>query len=144
MVAFLFICCLAKISLRETVAWQRARRPLPFITYIWRKYDSPLHIQSLGIFDYSILEYFHGITITICFTCSEQWKRKVDKKILKFHTFCFFSKTFRCFTVKLLFCYMKIVICMTEWEGRTGKYLARGRDVREFWPRAKYFPSGPT
>ena len=39
---------------------------------------------------------------------------------------------------------------MTEWEGRTGKYLARGQDVRTersevraFWPRAKYFPVRP-
>ena len=35
---------------------------------------------------------------------------------------------------------------LTEWEGRTGKYLARGHDVRTersevraSWPRAKYF-----
>ena len=36
---------------------------------------------------------------------------------------------------------------LTEWEGRTGKYLARGQgirtersEVRTYWPRAKYFP----
>ena len=39
---------------------------------------------------------------------------------------------------------------LTEWEGRTGKYLARGQDVRTersevraSWPRAKYFPVRP-
>ena len=39
---------------------------------------------------------------------------------------------------------------LTEWEGRTGKYLARGHDVRTersevraSWPRAKYFPVRP-
>ena len=39
---------------------------------------------------------------------------------------------------------------LTEWEGRTGKYLARGQDVRTerskvrtFWPRAKYFSVRP-
>ena len=39
---------------------------------------------------------------------------------------------------------------LTEWEGRTGKYLARGYDVRTersevraTWPRAKYFPVRP-
>ena len=39
---------------------------------------------------------------------------------------------------------------LTEWEGRTGKYLARGhgvrtslRSVREPWPSAKYFPVRP-
>ena len=36
---------------------------------------------------------------------------------------------------------------LTEWEGRTGKYLARGQNVRTersevsvSWPRSKYFP----
>ena len=39
---------------------------------------------------------------------------------------------------------------LTEWEGRTGKYLARGHgvrtersEVRAPWPRAKYFPVRP-
>ena len=39
---------------------------------------------------------------------------------------------------------------LTEWEGRTGKYLARGQDVQTkcskvcaSWPRAKYFPIWP-
>ena len=39
---------------------------------------------------------------------------------------------------------------LTEWEGRTGTYLARGHDVRTersevraSWPRAKYFPVRP-
>ena len=39
---------------------------------------------------------------------------------------------------------------LTEWEGRTGKYLARGQgvrsersEVRTSWPRAKYFPERP-
>ena len=39
---------------------------------------------------------------------------------------------------------------LTDWEGRTGKYLARGqgvrtslRSVRTSWPRAKYFPVRP-
>ena len=39
---------------------------------------------------------------------------------------------------------------LTEREGRTGKYLARGQDVRTersevraSWPRAKYFPVRP-
>ena len=39
---------------------------------------------------------------------------------------------------------------LTEWEGRTGKYLARGHgvrtersEVRAPWPRAKYFPVWP-
>ena len=39
---------------------------------------------------------------------------------------------------------------LTEWEGRTGKYLARGQgvriersEVRTSWPRAKYFPVRP-
>ena len=39
---------------------------------------------------------------------------------------------------------------LTEWEGRTGKYLARGQgvrtersEVRTSWPRAKYFPVLP-
>ena len=39
---------------------------------------------------------------------------------------------------------------LTEWEGRTGKYLARGdgvrterSEVRAPWPRDKYFPVRP-
>ena len=39
---------------------------------------------------------------------------------------------------------------MTEWEGQTGKYFARGQgvrskrsEVRAPWPRAKYFPVRP-
>ena len=43
-----------------------------------------------------------------------------------------------------------IMYLLTEWEGRTGKYLARGQGVRTerselrtFWPRAKYFPVRP-
>ena len=39
---------------------------------------------------------------------------------------------------------------LNEWEGRTGKYLARGHgvrternEVRAPWPRAKYFPVRP-
>ena len=34
---------------------------------------------------------------------------------------------------------------LTEWEGRTGKYLARGQGVRteRSCPRAKYFPVRP-
>ena len=39
---------------------------------------------------------------------------------------------------------------LTEWEGRTGKYLVRGHgvrtersEVRVPWPRAKYFPVRP-
>ena len=39
---------------------------------------------------------------------------------------------------------------LTEWEGRVGKYLARGQDVktersevRGSWPREKYFPVWP-
>ena len=43
-----------------------------------------------------------------------------------------------------------IMYLLTEWEGRTGKYLARGQgvrtersEVRTSWPRAKYFPVRP-
>ena len=39
---------------------------------------------------------------------------------------------------------------LTEWEGRTEKYLAQGQgvrtehsEVRTSWPRAKYFPVRP-
>ena len=39
-----------------------------------------------------------------------------------------------------------IMYLLTEWEGRTGKYLARGQgvrtersEVRTSWPRTKYF-----
>ena len=46
--------------------------------------------------------------------------------------------------------YMHIMYLLTEWEGRTGKYLARGQgirtecsEVRTSWPRAKYFPIRP-
>ena len=42
---------------------------------------------------------------------------------------------------------MWFIYLLTEWEGRTGKYLARGHGVRTErsevqapWPRAKYFP----
>ena len=44
-----------------------------------------------------------------------------------------------------------IMYLLTEWEGRTRKYLARGQGVRTersevdraSWPRAKYFPFRP-
>ena len=46
--------------------------------------------------------------------------------------------------------YMHIMYLLTEWEGRTGKYLARGqgvqtslRSVRTSWLRAKYFTVRP-
>ena len=51
---------------------------------------------------------------------------------------------------KVVACYSRFANTMyllTEWEGQTGKYLARGHDVRTkrseiraSWPRAKYFP----
>ena len=44
----------------------------------------------------------------------------------------------------------KNMYLLTEWEGRTGKYLARGQgvrtersEVRTSCPRAKYFPVRP-
>ena len=50
----------------------------------------------------------------------------------------------------LVQCNMNNMYLLTEWEGRTGKYLGRGQDVRTersevraFWPRAKYFPVRP-
>ena len=46
--------------------------------------------------------------------------------------------------------WFRIMYLLTEWEGRTGKYLARGHGVRTErsevpapWTRAKYFPVRP-
>ena len=46
--------------------------------------------------------------------------------------------------------YEYIVYLLTEWKGRMGTYLARGRDartgcseIRASWPRAKYVPFRP-
>ena len=54
-----------------------------------------------------------------------------------------FPSEFRFLTVNNMY-------LLTEWEGRTGKYLARGHgvrtersEVRAPWPRAKYFPVRP-
>ena len=45
---------------------------------------------------------------------------------------------------------LDIMYLLTEWEGRKGKYLAQGQDVRfslcsvrTSWPWAKYFPVRP-
>ena len=104
-------------------------------------------IEFIINYDRIVLRY----NLVLIFTA---WVYSIVKTQPNRNLILFWARVLRKFLTNyfdyLLYLMQKTMYLLTEWEGRTGKYLGRGHGVRTErsedrapWPWAKYFPVRP-